>query len=287
MVGAFERLKEEAARDVTLAFPDYSEEASEIELYTDASEVSVGGCLAQMQEVNGEEQLRVIAYVSKAFNKAERKYSVVEKELAAIRFCVKVLKVFLYGVKFIIRTDHRPLMYMIKKESVNARIARTIEDLSEFDFRLEYVPGSKNVIADAMSRMHGRGNGVVKSDWGPNVVPEGLVVRERFEGDDRVCECLFSALKDLEGRGLVEEVPGSANELLVRLMSEVQRGVAYAEEQDGEEEMLRKLLLAVAELFGIKVVLYFGWDRPFEYQGRISTGSEHGVLRIQCGEDGC
>ncbi|XP_064083879.1 unconventional prefoldin RPB5 interactor 1-like [Macrobrachium nipponense] len=37
MMEAFERLKEEASRDVTLAFPDYSEEASKLELYADAN----------------------------------------------------------------------------------------------------------------------------------------------------------------------------------------------------------------------------------------------------------
>ncbi|XP_068240945.1 uncharacterized protein [Palaemon carinicauda] len=45
MLEAFENLKEEAARDVTLAFPDYSEHARMLELYMDASGISMGGCL--------------------------------------------------------------------------------------------------------------------------------------------------------------------------------------------------------------------------------------------------
>ncbi|XP_064120199.1 uncharacterized protein LOC135224805 [Macrobrachium nipponense] len=164
MVGACERLKEKAARCVTLAFPDYSEDVGELELYADVR-----------------------------------------------------------------RTK-------IKKESVNARITRMIGDLSEFDFRLECVPGSKNVI----SRMQ---------TW-------------------RV-------------KGLVEVVTSGANELRVKLMSDVQKEVVYTEEQGGEEEMLHKLLLAVAELFGIEVFLYFGWDRPVEYRGRQTLGGMIDIARSE------
>ncbi|XP_068225634.1 uncharacterized protein [Palaemon carinicauda] len=56
MIEAFEKLKEEAARDVTLAFPDYSENACMLELYSDASGISMGGCLVQMQRINEDEQ---------------------------------------------------------------------------------------------------------------------------------------------------------------------------------------------------------------------------------------
>lgn len=61
----------------------------ELLVYTDASGYSMEGCLMQNQVVNGVEGKKVIAYISKAFNKSERKYSTIERELAGLRFCLK------------------------------------------------------------------------------------------------------------------------------------------------------------------------------------------------------
>ena len=121
-------------KDVELAYPDYSMNAKMLEVYTDASGYSMGGCLMQDQVVDGIECKRVIAYVSKAFNTAERKYSTIERELASLRFCLKSLRPFLYGVKFIVRTDHQPLVYLQRMRMVDSRLARTLEDLSDFNY---------------------------------------------------------------------------------------------------------------------------------------------------------
>ena len=48
--------------------------------------------------VRGDEQRinKVIGLFSKAFNTSERKYSTTERELAAIRFCIKAFRAFFY-----------------------------------------------------------------------------------------------------------------------------------------------------------------------------------------------
>src|SRR5215469_13378580 len=112
---AFARLVELAVEDVELAYPNYVPDASRLELYTDASQFAMGGCLMQEQRMkDGTTAKRIIGYVSKAFNKAERKYSTIERELAAIRFNVKAFKAFLYGIPFVIKTDHAPLTYLAR-----------------------------------------------------------------------------------------------------------------------------------------------------------------------------
>ena len=68
---AFETLKLELAKEVKLAFPDYSPEANPLELYTDASKVGAGACLIQRQ--NGE--ARPIAYSSVAFSPTQQNFS--------------------------------------------------------------------------------------------------------------------------------------------------------------------------------------------------------------------
>ena len=98
MTEVFERLKEEVARDVELAYSDQKEWARPLEVYMDANGYCMGGYLMQDQVLDGIERKRVIAYVLQAFSTTERKYSMIERELAALRFCLKTLQPFSYGV---------------------------------------------------------------------------------------------------------------------------------------------------------------------------------------------
>lgn len=58
-----------------------------------------------------------IAYVSGALNEHEINYSVVEKQLLAIVWATNYSRPCLYGVKFLIRTDHKPLTWLFKIKS--------------------------------------------------------------------------------------------------------------------------------------------------------------------------
>ena len=60
-------------------------DAGEFILDVDVSDIGTGGILHQIQE--GRE--RVIAYASRALNKAERNYCITEKELLAVRFFIE------------------------------------------------------------------------------------------------------------------------------------------------------------------------------------------------------
>ena len=294
MTEAFERLKEEAVKDVELAYPDYGPDAKMLEVYTDASGYSMGGCLMQKQMVDGAEQERVIAYVSKAFNKAERKYSTIERELAALRFCLKVLRVFLFGVRFCVKTDHQPLVYLHRMKSVDSRLARTVEDLSEYDFVVEYVPGGKNVLADMMSRIPVSGKDSVEESINPEYLPRGLVVlKESKGGGDSMFESVLNGLRDLVNDGLKVEVPETVNDLRKRVMTEVCKqperiGVrkikTYLKELKAMSEPgvlpMQEVLLVVSLLYGIVVCVHYGVERPVMYKAKSVKGEW--VLHLQC-----
>ena len=97
MTEAFERLKEEIARDVELAYPDYSEWARPLEVYR--CKWLLYGKFFNVRSsftVDGVERKRMISYVLKAFIATERKYSPIERKLAALTFCLKTLQPFLY-----------------------------------------------------------------------------------------------------------------------------------------------------------------------------------------------
>ena len=79
--------------------------AKELVLATDASDYGVGAVISHKMEGGTE---RPIEYISRSLNRAERKYSTLEKEALAIIFGVKKSHQFLYGHLFTIKTDHKP-----------------------------------------------------------------------------------------------------------------------------------------------------------------------------------
>ena len=145
---AFQTIKEALTSPPLLAYPDFKETASEFIVTSDASNVAAGAMLSQVQ--HGCE--RVIAYASRVFSPAERNYATTERELTAIRYAVKHFKPLLYGRKYIIRTDHKPLIYLATMKGTDSKLIRTLEDLNMGHYSIEYVPGKTNVVADALSR---------------------------------------------------------------------------------------------------------------------------------------
>ena len=185
----FSDLKSAMANTIELAFPDY-ESAHKLQLTTDASGIGSGACLSQVQ--TGED--RVIAFASMCFSPAQCEYSVIERELAAIRWAVHTFRCFLYGIPFILFTDHRPLVYMTNMAVRNARIMRTMNELSEYEFEVRYKPGKCNTIADTLSRLGAPDISI--DEVSQNPLPEGIKILKVIDGGgDSLVESLFSALE--------------------------------------------------------------------------------------------
>src|ERR1700729_1521302 len=104
---AFEKLKAALCNPPVLSYP---EPAQMFIVDTDASNSSIGGILSQIQ--NGQE--KVIAYFSKVLSKPERNYCVTRKELLAIVKTLEHFHKYLYGQKFLLRTDHASLKWLLQ-----------------------------------------------------------------------------------------------------------------------------------------------------------------------------
>lgn len=101
---AFKNIKSAITTACSLAHYDPK---LELVLNTDASAVGVSGVLSQRSEGNVDIP---IAFCSRALTPAERQYSVLDREALALVFSVKYFHQYLYGNKFTLMTDHRPLI---------------------------------------------------------------------------------------------------------------------------------------------------------------------------------
>jgi len=64
----------------------------------------------------------------------------------------KILQMLFIWETFLVRTDHAALKFLRNFAENNSRLKRWSLLLSEFDFEIEHVPGSKIKHVDALSR---------------------------------------------------------------------------------------------------------------------------------------
>lgn len=128
----------------------YFNKKDESIVISDASPVGLGAILIQ-KERTGEE--RIIMFASKSLSETERRYCQTEKEALAIVWAVERFHYYLYGHKFTLITDHKPLTFMFKPLSKPcARIERWVLRLQSYIFNVVYKKGKDN-IADTLSRL--------------------------------------------------------------------------------------------------------------------------------------
>ena len=98
--------------------------------------------------------------MSQSLTDAQRNDSQLEKEAPALVLAVERFHIFIWGRRFIIQTDHKPLAALLQTEGTKslkpttaARLKRWALRLLGYDFRIEYVPTQEFGQADALSRL--------------------------------------------------------------------------------------------------------------------------------------
>lgn len=143
---SFENIKAELISPKILQYPDFSKQFL---ITVDASKVGCGAILSQ--NFSGHDL--PIYYASKAFNRSEQKKPTIEQELIAIYFAINQFRPYVYGTEFVVRTDHRPLVYLFNMKDPSSKLTNIRLKLSEYNFSIEYIKGKNNVGADALSRI--------------------------------------------------------------------------------------------------------------------------------------
>jgi len=117
---------------------------------SDTSDKGYGGYV--FQDIDG--QRRVLGYMSRTYTRAQRNYSVGERELLSIYKLIEEFHIILFGRHFTIYTDHLPLTFLFAKTEPSKRLQRWFETLASYSFTIKYIPGAENTVADALSRLY-------------------------------------------------------------------------------------------------------------------------------------
>jgi hypothetical protein len=94
----------------------------------------------------------VIYYESRKLNEHEINYVTHDLELVSIVHALKIWRHYLLGRIFVLMTDHSGLRYVFDQPKLNARKARWMALLSEFDFEIKHIKGKENKVVDALGR---------------------------------------------------------------------------------------------------------------------------------------
>ena len=118
-------------------------------LQTDWGQPGLGAVLSQQSSPQDE---YVVAYASRSNNRAESNYSSYEGECLAAVWAVSHFRHYLYGKRFTLSTDHQPLHWLMTSDKLTGKLARWALILQEYDFVIQYRPGTHNTNADGLSR---------------------------------------------------------------------------------------------------------------------------------------
>jgi len=72
--------------------------------------------------------------------------------LLALVYAVKHFRPYIYGRKFTLVTNHKPLEWLNSVADPTSRLMRWKLKIAEYEYEIKYKPGKKNKNADALSR---------------------------------------------------------------------------------------------------------------------------------------
>ncbi|GBP19531.1 Retrovirus-related Pol polyprotein from transposon 412 [Eumeta japonica] len=159
---AFQELKEEICGDKVL-IPFHAD--LPVTLATDASPTGFGGVLSHIMPDKTE---RPIAFASRSLTKAEKGYSQLDKEAAALIWGLKKFFQYCYGRKITLIIDNQPLARILHPEKTTPattaiRLVHYANFLAGFDYNIKLRKTTEHTNADYFSRLNKDTTGTEKN----------------------------------------------------------------------------------------------------------------------------
>jgi hypothetical protein len=95
---------------------------------------------------------KVVAYASKGFTVARRKFHPMEGECYALIWGIMHFRQYLHRIHFTLKTDHKPLEWLATVSDAHGKRGRWIDMLQDFSFQILHRLGLRHTNADALSR---------------------------------------------------------------------------------------------------------------------------------------
>ena len=225
-----------------------------------------------------------------AFSKSQQNYSTTERELSAIRWACENFKPFIFGIEFILYTDHKPLVFMYNMSPHNSRVQRTLEDLAQFNFKIKYLPGRENEAADILSRLEVEEQRQQEEEDCESVgLPKGLKVSEKIEGGgNSMFKAVVSAMQDV----FEEEEQLEHMEVRRKAVSEIIAHPAKYKIPNNKVEKKKlkfmlhsdvlpctEALLAISYIYKLQINVYNNIPVPVVFH---ANKSDDRVIHLQC-----
>uniref|UniRef100_UPI00358FFF29 extracellular calcium-sensing receptor-like n=1 Tax=Myxine glutinosa TaxID=7769 RepID=UPI00358FFF29 len=141
---AFEQLKQSVDADACLTYYHHDKEPV---LEVDASQKGLGACLLQDD--------KPVAFASRTLTPTRSAYSNIERETLALVAGIQKFHTYVFGKRFKVYTDHKPLVMIINKPLTSAppRLQRLLVKIKGYDFYLEYKADCEMMLSDTLSRL--------------------------------------------------------------------------------------------------------------------------------------
>ena len=94
-----------------------------------------------------------ICCVSGQFRGSQLNWAALTKEAYAIYMSVRRLSFYITDAEVTIRSDHLPLKKFLNKQTINSKVNNWAVELEQFRLNLEWIPGTRNLLADSLSRL--------------------------------------------------------------------------------------------------------------------------------------
>jgi hypothetical protein len=137
----FSALKAAVTSAPVLAIPNF---AKLFVVECDASTVGFGAVLVQ--------EGHPVAYFSRPVAPRHRALAAYERELIGMVQAVRHWRPYLWGRRFLVKTDHHSLKYLLDQRLATIPQHHWVDRLLGFDFTVEYRSGATNTVVDALSR---------------------------------------------------------------------------------------------------------------------------------------